>query len=121
LLICPKVQTRLGAYFMTNTANASIDDILKSIREAIINKEQKKYFSQFLPQETKKETEDEIFELSRSMIVNREDIPYQLGVWNFDDVAKKIMKKYKTFFAGRTAARARLNDNMPAAKTAAHS
>jgi hypothetical protein len=35
------------------------------------------------------------------MLVKREDIPYQLGVWSFDDVAKKMMKKYKTYFSRR--------------------
>ncbi len=95
---------------MAKSEDASIDSILKSIREAIIDKEQRKYFEQFLPEKQKKEPvfepqkeeEDEIFELSKNMIVKREDIPYQLGIWNFDDVAKKIMKKYQTYFAKRT-------------------
>lgn len=96
---------------MAKTEETSIDDILKSIREAIIDKEQKDYFSKFLPKKNKNEPEDEIFELTRNMMVSREDIPYQLGVWSFDDVAKKIMKKYKTFFARRALTKSNQNDN----------
>ena len=47
------------------------------------------------------ENKDEVFELSKNMMVKREDIPYQLGIWNFNDVAKKIMKKYQIYFAKR--------------------
>ena len=93
---------------MAKAEDASIDSILKSIREAIIDKEQRKYFEQFLPEKSKKEPvvqqsviKEDIFELSKNMIVKREDIPYQLGIWSFDDVAKKIMKKYQTNFAKR--------------------
>lgn len=93
---------------MAKAEDASIDSILKSIREAIIDKEQRKYFEQFLPEKSKKEPvvqqsviKEDIFELSKNMIVKREDIPYQLGIWSFDDVAKKIMKKYQTYFAKR--------------------
>ena len=92
---------------MAKAEDASIDSILKSIREAIIDKEQRKYFEQFRTENQKKEPvfsstpkeQDEVFELSKNMMVKREDIPYQLGVWSFDDVAKKIMKKYQTYFA----------------------
>lgn len=93
---------------MAKAEDTSIDSILKSIREAIIDKEQRKYFEQFLPEKSKKEPvvqqsviKEDIFELSKNMIVKREDIPYQLGIWSFDDVAKKIMKKYQTYFAKR--------------------
>lgn len=93
---------------MAKAEDASIDSILKSIREAIIDKEQRKYFEQFLPEKSKKEPvvqqsviKEDIFELSKNMIVKREDIPYQLGIWSFDDVAKKIMKKYQTYFVKR--------------------
>lgn len=93
---------------MAKAEDASIDSILKSIREAIIDKEQRKYFEQFLPEKSKKEPvvqqsviKEDIFELSKNMIVKREDIPYQLGIWSFDDVAKKIMRKYQTYFAKR--------------------
>lgn len=96
---------------MAKTEETSIDDILKSIREAIIDKEQKEYFSRFIPKKRKSEPEDEIFELTRNMMVSREDIPYQLGVWSFDDVARKIMKKYKTFFARRALVKSNQNDN----------
>lgn len=85
---------------MANKKEASIDDILKSIRDAITDKEQKKFFRQFLPKKKEVE-EEEVFELTPTMIVKREDIPYQLGVWSFDDVAKKIMKKYNNFFSER--------------------
>ena len=108
----PQVKFNLGHNFMAKAEEASIDDILKSIREAIIDKEQKKYFAQFMtPQPIKKEPmlDDEIFVLSRNMLVQREDIPYQLGVWSFDDVAKKIMKKYKNFFSTRVP---QSNDNV---------
>lgn len=106
---------------MAKAEDASIDSILKSIRKAIIDKEQRKYFEQFLPEKSKnepvlqqpEEEQDEIFELSKNMIVKREDIPYQLGVWSFDDVAKKIMKKYQTYFAKRAVKNdvAESNDN----------
>jgi hypothetical protein len=89
---------------MTKTANIEIDDIMKSIREAIVEKEQKEYFEKNMPRESlpkKSPLEDEVFELSKNMLVNREDIPYQLGVWSFDDVAKKMMKKYSSFFSVR--------------------
>ena len=94
---------------MAKSEDASIDSILKSIREAIIDKERHKYFEQFLPEKQKKEPvfepqkeeDDEVFELSKNMMVKREDIPYQLGIWNFNDVAKKIMKKYQIYFAKR--------------------
>ena len=99
---------------MAKAEDASIDSILKSIREAIIDKEQRKYFEQFLPEKSKnepvlqqpEEEQDEIFELSKN-------IPYQLGVWSFDDVAKKIMKKYQTYFAKRAVKNdvAESNDN----------
>ena len=105
---------------MAMAEDASIDSILKSIREEIIDKEQRKYFEQFLPEKSKKEPvvqqsviKEDIFELSKNMIVKREDIPYQLGVWSFDDVAKKIMKKYQTYFAKRAVKNdvAESNDN----------
>jgi hypothetical protein len=80
---------------MNNTEEASMDDILKSIREAIMEKERKAYFKSFYPA---KKPEDEVFVLSKKMLVKREDIPYKLGVWSFDDVAKKMMKKYRNYF-----------------------
>lgn len=89
---------------MTKTTELAIDDIMKSIREAIIEKEQKEYFEKNMPRDSlpkKSPLEEEIFELSKNMLVNREDVPYQLGVWSFDDVAKKMMKKYSSFFSVR--------------------
>lgn len=83
----------------------SVDSILKAIREAIVDKEQQSRTHFLSEKKAKKEPvaeEDEVFELTKNMIVKREDIPYQLGVWSFDDVAKKIMKKYRTYFARRT-------------------
>lgn len=80
---------------MNNTEEASMDDILKDIREAIMEKERKAYFQSFYPA---KKPEDEVFVLSKKMLVKREDIPYKLGVWSFDDVAKKMMKKYRNYF-----------------------
>lgn len=88
---------------MGNTAEdreESMDDILKSIRAALLEKERKAYFQSFYPP---KEPEEEIFVLSKNMLVDRADIPYQLGVWSFDDVAKKMMKKYKNYFNQRYA------------------
>ena len=78
-----------------------VDEILQHIRDAIIDNERKKYFRQFLAESAKKKAkpDEDVFLLSQNMMVNREDIPYQLGVWSFDDVAKKIMKKYRTYFA----------------------
>ena len=93
---------------MTNTEDPSIDDILKSIREAIIDKEQRDLIAA-QNRQRRLEPEDEIFELSKNMMVKRENIQYQLGVWSFDDVAKKIMKKYKNFFGNRSE---NLNDNV---------
>ena len=80
---------------MNDTQEASMDDILKTIRAAILEKERKNYFRSFYPLP---KTEDEVFVLSKKMLVKREDIPYKLGVWNFDDVAKKMMKKYRNYF-----------------------
>ena len=79
--------------------NTSMDDILKSIREAILEKERKAYFQSFLSDN--KMTENDVFLLSKNMLVKREDIPYDLGVWNFEDVAKKMMKKYRQYFTVR--------------------
>ncbi|MBP5353172.1 MAG: hypothetical protein J6Y91_05345 [Alphaproteobacteria bacterium] len=76
----------------------SIDDIIKEIRAAIIEKERKKYFGSFAPEATEYTRTDGVFELSKTMLVARENIPYQLGVWSFDDVAKKMLKKYKNYF-----------------------
>lgn len=73
-----------------------IDDIIKSIREAIVEKERKKYFSSFYDELPRHESD--VYELSKSMLVKREDVPYQLGVWSFDDVAKKMLKKYRKYF-----------------------
>ena len=86
--------------FMDNTEDASMDEILKNIRDALIEKERKAYFRSFYPP---KNPEDEVFVLSKSMLVKREDIPYKMGVWNFNDVAKKMMKKYRTYFNNRQA------------------
>ena len=106
---------------MAKSDDDNIDAILKSIREAIIDKEQRKYFEQFRTENQKKvpvfsdtlKEQDEIFELSKNMMVKREDIPYQLGVWSFNDVAKKIMKKYQAYFAKRAVKTnmAESNDN----------
>ena len=75
-----------------------IDDILKAVRKAIIDKERMEYFKSFLPKKTHVYEHEEVFELSKSMLVNREDLPYWLGMWNFDVVAKKMLKKYKMYF-----------------------
>lgn len=75
----------------------SIDEIIRAVRAAIIEKEKNPYSPAFYyPQKN-----EEIFMLSKDMLVKREDIPYQLGVWNFDDVAKKMMKKYRNYFNQR--------------------
>lgn len=76
----------------------SIDTILQSIRSAIMAKNNNPHlqYSSYTPRK-----EEGIFVLSKNMLVKREDIPYQLGVWNFDDVAKKMMKKYKNYFNRR--------------------
>ena len=60
-----------------------VDEILQHIRDAIIDNERKKYFRQFLPESAKKKAkpDEDVFLLSQNMMVNREDIPYQLGVW----------------------------------------
>ena len=84
---------------MAETTEASIDDIIKSIREAIVNKERHQYFNSFYSADTKVlQPEGDVFELSRHMLVKREDIPYKFGIWTFDDVAKKMLKKYKNYF-----------------------
>ena len=83
---------------MNNTEDASMDEILKNIRDALIEKERKAYFRSFYPSQ---KTEDEVFVLSKAMLVKREDIPYKMGLWNFDDVAKKMMKKYQNYFNNR--------------------
>lgn len=79
-----------------------IDDILKSIRSAIVEQERQKFFTSFFPKKAEAtQNEEEVFELSKTMLVNREDLPYDLGMWNFDDVAKKMLKKYKLYFMSR--------------------
>lgn len=80
---------------MEELEEPSMDDILQSIREAVLEKERKAYFNSFF------NTDDEVVTLSKNMLVNREDIPYSSGMWNFDDVAKKIMKKYRNYFKNR--------------------
>lgn len=84
---------------MQDNQEPSIDEVLKNIRSAILEKERKKYFLQFWPKDL--QPKEEVFELSSSMLVNREDIPYDSGLWTFDDVAKKMMKKYRLFFEQR--------------------
>ena len=85
---------------MDDFENASMDEILNIIRDGLLEKKRKAYFRSFYP---KKNPEDEVFVLSKAMLVKREDIPYNMGVWNFDDVAKKMMKKYRTYFNNRQA------------------
>ncbi|MBR3501529.1 MAG: hypothetical protein IKO06_01340 [Alphaproteobacteria bacterium] len=86
---------------MQDQAEPSIDEVLKDIRSAILEKERKEYFKQFWPEKSRDKKDEEVFELSSSMLVKREDIPYELGLWTFDDVARKIMKKYRLFFEKR--------------------
>ncbi len=86
---------------MQEDKEPSIDEVLKNIRSAILEKERKKYFQQFWPEKSPEKPKEEVFELSSSMLVNREDIPYELGIWTFDDVARKMMKKYRLFFEKR--------------------
>ena len=99
---------------MDNTQEQSIDDILKVIRLAITNKESNVYFQSFMP----KKTQEEVFLLSKNMLVKREDIPYKSGMWNFDDVAKKMMKKYNGYFTRRnminSAVRVRVKEDVAA-------
>jgi len=99
---------------MDNTEEQSIDDILKMIRQAIIDKESEAYFKSFMP----KKAEDEVFILSKKMLVKREDIPYKSGMWSFDDVAKKMMKKYSAYFVRRnminSAVRVRVKEDIAA-------
>lgn len=80
---------------MDNTQEESMDDIIRNIRMAIITNERNTYFQSFY---RGKRPEDDVFVLSKKMLVKREDIPYKLGVWSFDDVAKKMMKKYRHYF-----------------------
>lgn len=84
--------------FMTEMQDQPIDDIIRSIREVLINKERKEYFDSFYTSGTTKRSNENVFVLSKNMLVKREDVPYCLGVWNFDDVAQKIMKKYRLYF-----------------------
>ena len=86
---------------MDNEQEPSIDEVLENIRSAILEKERKKYFQQFWPKKSRENQEEEVVELSSSMLVNREDIPYELGLWTFDDVARKMTKKYRLFFEKR--------------------
>lgn len=81
----------------------SIDEILQEIRAAIIEKERIKYFKSFLPKKPRIYEHEDVIELSDTMLVQREDVPYQLGVWNFNDVAKKMLKKYKMYFISRSS------------------
>lgn len=73
----------------------SMDDILKYVRSAIVEKELKTYFQMQYPSD---DAQDDVFELSKNMLVEREDVPYLSGLWNFNDVAKKMMKKYRNYF-----------------------
>ena len=86
---------------MKEEEEPSIDEVLQSIRSAILEKERQKYFRQFWPEKTPEKPKEEVFELSSSMLVKREDIPYELGIWTFDDVSRKMMKKYRAFFDKR--------------------
>lgn len=82
---------------MDDEEEIPIDDILKSIREAIIEKEQIEYFQSFMPKKTDP-SEDGVVLLSKNMLVKRENIPYQSGFWNFNDVAEKMLKKFHVYF-----------------------
>lgn len=84
---------------MQENEEPSIDEVLKNIRSAILEKERKKYFQQFWPKNP--QPKEEVFELSSAMLVKREDLPYDLGRWTFDDVSRKMMKKYRLFFENR--------------------
>ena len=101
----------LGHKFMAKSEDPSIDSILKSIREAIIDKEQRKTSKSAVAEKKEPVFKEEVFELTKNMMVQREDIPYQLGFWDFNDVAKKIMKKYQTYFAKRAVKADVLNSN----------
>ncbi len=101
----------LGHKFMAKSEEQSIDSILKSIREAIIDKEQRKILNKVAAENKEPVFKEEVFELTKNMMVQREDIPYQLGFWNFNDVAKKIMKKYQSYFAKRAVKTDVLNSN----------
>lgn len=95
----PQLIFNLRHNFMINEEKEEhIDDILKAVRAAIIEKDSVTYTGRYARLHSK---EDEIFILSKNMLVKREDIPYQLGVWSFDDVAKKMMKKYRNYFNRR--------------------
>lgn len=84
---------------MEENEEPSIDEVLKNIREAILEKERKRYFQQFWPKNT--QPKEEVFELSSSMLVKHEDLPYNVGGWTFDDVSRKMIKKYRLFFEKR--------------------
>jgi hypothetical protein len=83
---------------MQKQEEPSIDEILENIRSAIVEKERKRYFQQFWPEKSPEKPREEVFELSSSMLVKKEDIPYELGLWTFDDVAHNMIKKYRLFF-----------------------
>ena len=69
----------LGHKFMAKSEEQSIDSILKSIREAIIDKEQRKILNKVAAENKEPVFKEEVFELTKNMMVQREDIPYQLG------------------------------------------
>lgn len=69
----------------------TMDDIIRSVRAAAAENKKNPPAQQ----------NEEVFVLSESMLVKREDIPYRMGVWTFDDVAAKMIKKYRVFFNGR--------------------
>ena len=85
---------------MNNPQDASMDEILNTIRDALYEKQRKEYFRSFFPL---KKPEEEVFVLSKNMLVKREDVPYTMGVWSFNDVAKKMMKNYNDYFNNRCA------------------
>ena len=97
----PQVMFNLRHDSMEETEDEPIDDILNMVRAAIIDNERKRQAEKFSTAVRLLHKEKDVFELSKAMLVKREDIPYQLGIWNFDDVAKKMLKKYRMYFMTR--------------------
>lgn len=84
---------------MAEEQELSMEEILASIRNILWEKEVNKSASRSCIRDYAKESEGEVFQLTKDMLVKGWALPYEYSDWNFDDVASKILHKYADFFA----------------------
>lgn len=84
---------------MADEEELSMEEILASIRNILWEKEVEKSASRSCIRDYTKETEGNVFQLTKDMLVKGWAVPYEYTDWSFDDVAVKILHKYADFFA----------------------